>query len=348
MRIKWWFVFLLILCVPFFALANEESKEQEFNTVEFIFDHVNDSHEWHFFSIGEKHISIPLPIILYSKSSGWHFFSSSKLNHTTTDFQFEIAKTGPNEGKIVEKLSDGSQLAPLDLSITKTVLGSIIIALLMIFLLIKPSRKAASSPLEAPKGFQNVVELIVIFIRDDIAIPFIGKKYNRYFPFLLTIFTFILLSNVIGLIFPLGINITGNIAVTLVLATFTFIITTFSGNKHYWLHIVNPEVPWFMKIPIPLIPFIEFIGIFIKPVVLMIRLFANMFAGHMIVTVLVGLIFLMSTMFNPYVGFATSIISVVFSVFMGLVDLLVSFIQAYIFTLLSAMYFGMATEESGH
>ena len=223
-----------------------------------------------------------------------------------------------------------------------------IVAFLLLFILIKVARRTAKDPMAPPRGLQNLIEPVVTFVRDDIAVPFIGKKYARYMSYLLTIFFFILLCNIIGLLIPLGFNITGNIAVTFVLAVFTFIITMFSSNKHYWLEIVNPEVPWFMKIPLPLIPFIEFLGVFTKPIILMVRLFANMFAGHMIVTVLITLIFIMSTIFNPIVGFGTSLISVSFSLFMLLVDVLISFIQAYIFTLLSAMYFGMATAESEH
>lgn len=245
-------------------------------------------------------------------------------------------------------MSDGSETVPLDLSITKTVLGMFIVAFLLLFLLIKASRQTAKDPMAPPRGLQNLVEPVVTFVRDEIAIPFVGEKYKRYLSYLLTMFFFILLCNMIGLLIPLGFNITGNIAVTLVLAVFTFIITMASSNKHYWLEIINPEVPWFMKIPLPLIPFIEFLGVFTKPIILMVRLFANMFAGHMIVSVLITLIFIMSTIFNPFVGFGTSLISVAFSLFMLLVDILISFIQAYIFTLLSAMYFGMATAESKH
>jgi F-type H+-transporting ATPase subunit a len=340
------FIFVSLSCL-LFANSNEE-KDNEFNTVEFIFEHVNDSHEWHFFSVGDKHFSIPLPVIIYSKTSGWHFFLSSKFHHTNENFPFEIAKGGNNDGKIIEKAADGTITLPLDLSITKTILGTLIaVTLLMIFIL-KGSKQTIKSPLRAPKGIQNIIELLVLFVRDELAKPFAGKEYNRFMPLLLSLFFFILISNLIGLIIPLGFNITGNIAVTLVLALFTFVVTTINGTKHYWLHIVNPEVPWFMKFPLPLIPFIEFIGIFIKPIVLMIRLFANMFAGHMIIAVLITLIFLMSTIFNPAVGFVTSVISVTFSLFMLFVDVLVSFIQAYIFTLLSAMYFGMATEKGEH
>jgi len=347
--IKYILVFTFFLRVsPLYSSDSAAVGHEDFQIVDFIFGHVNDSHEWYFFSVGHTHISIPLPVILHSERSGWHFFSSSRLNHQPEGFPFKISTEGKNKDKIVELMSDGSELVPLDLSITKTVLGMIIVAFLLIFFVIKASRRTSKDPMAPPRGVQNLVEPVVTFIRDDVAKPFVGKKYARYLPFLLTVFFFILICNLIGLLLPLGFNITGNIAVTMVLAIFTFVITTVSGNKHYWFEIANPEVPWFMKFPIPLIPFIEFLGIFTKPIILMVRLFANMFAGHMIVTVLIALIFLMSTLFNPIVGAGTSVISVVFSLFMLLVDLLVCFIQAYIFTLLSAMYFGMATAEHKH
>jgi F-type H+-transporting ATPase subunit a len=341
-------VFLFLVVCPLTILASSDEEHGEFNTVEYIFDHVNDSHEWHFLSYGDKHVSIPLPVILHSKTSGWHIFSSAKLHHADDNFSFYLAKEGDNDGKIVEKLADGSESVPFDISLTKTVLGSLIVSIILFLVFLKASRKTASSPHSAPKGLQNLVEPVVLFIRDEVAKPFAGKKYKRYVPFLLTLFSFILVSNLIGLILPLGLNITGNIAVTFVLAAFTFLITTVSGNRHYWKHIINPDVPVFMKLPVPLMPIIEIAGMFIKPVVLMIRLFANMFAGHIIVAVLVALIFIMSTVLSPVVGAATSVVSIAFSVFMIMLDILVSFIQAYIFTLLSAMYFGMATDEGGH
>lgn len=339
---------LIIIVFPVFSMASEEEEHEEFNTVEYIFDHVNDSHEWHFLTVGDKHISIPLPVILYSKSTGWHFFSSAKLHHHEEGFHFYLAKGGNNDGKIVEQLSDGSEIVPFDLSLTKTVLGSIFVALIMIIFLLQSSKKAKNSVGKAPKGSLNVAEMLVLFVRDDIAKPFGGKKYRKLLPYLLTLFTFVLLANVIGLILPLGLNVTGNIAVTATLAAITFLITSFNGNKHYWGHIINPDVPIYMKLPVPIMPFIEFAGIFIKPIVLMIRLFANMLAGHMIVAVLIGLIFLMSAVLSPIVGAGTSIISILFSIFMVMLDLLVSFIQAYIFALLSAMYYGMATDNSEH
>ncbi|MGF7140277.1 F0F1 ATP synthase subunit A [Roseimarinus sediminis] len=352
---KWFNYILATIFLSFFLpcsliAANEagdQNGHEEFNTVDFIFGHVNDSYEWHFFSVGDKHYSVPLPVILYSKHSGWHFFSSAKFHHPGHDFPFYIPAEGANEGKIVEKLENGSEIVPFDLSLTKTVLGSIMVSLILIFVMIKGARKTVANQFKTPKGIQNIVEPLVLFVRDDIAKPFAGPKYQRYVPYLLTLFSFVLLANLFGLILPLGFNITGNIAVTMVLAAITFLITSFSGNKHYWGHIVNPDVPIYMKIPVPLMPLIEFAGIFIKPIVLMIRLFANMLAGHMIITVLIALIFLMSTVLSPVVGAGTSIISIAFSIFMVLLDILVSAIQAYIFTLLSAMYFGMAT-DNGH
>lgn len=338
---------LIITSLPLVSLAAESESHGEFNTVEYLFDHVSDSHEWHFLSFGDTHISVPLPVILHSKHSGWHLFLSSKFHHHEEGFAFKIASEGPNDGKIVEMMPDGTESVPFDLSLTKTVFASIIVSLLMLLVLIKGARMSRKNQGKAPKGIQNVVEMLVLFVRDQIAKPFAGHQYKRLLPYLLTLFTFVLLANLIGLILPLGFNITGNIAVTFVLASITFLITSFNGNKHYWMHIINPDVPVFMKIPVPLMPLIEFAGIFIKPIVLMIRLFANMLAGHMIISVLIALIFLMSSVLNPFVGAGISVISVAFSLFMVMLDLLVSFIQAYIFTLLSAMYFNMAT-DNGH
>jgi len=195
---------------------------------------------------------------------------------------------------------------------------------------------------------QNLFEPVILFVRDDIAKPAIGeKRFEKFMPFLLTVFFFILINNLLGLIpiFPFGANVTGNIGVTMVLAMFTFLVTTFNTNKHYWKEIYNPEVPWWLKFPIPLMPIVELTGVITKPFVLMIRLFANMLAGHLIVTVFVSLIFIFAVKMGVAGGLGVSVISVLFSVFMLLLDVLVSFIQAYVFTLLSALYFGMASPE---
>lgn len=338
----------LLLSTNSVAANSDETQHEEFNVIDYVFDHVNDSYEWHFFSINDTHITLPLPVILYSKHTGWHFFLSNKFHHSDSGFPFKIAQEGKNEDKIVETLTDGTEYVPFDLSITRTIIGVLLSSIILISITLRTAKLASVNANEKPKGLQNIIEPIIIFIRDDIAKPFVGDKYKQYLPFLLTLFTFILVANLLGLILPLGLNITGNIAVTLTLALFTFLITTFSGNKHYWKHIFNPEGPWYMKSPVlPLMQFIELSGTLIKPVILMIRLFANMLSGHMIAAVLIGLVFLMSAMYGTIAGAGTSIISIIFGVFIILLDILVSFIQAYIFAVLSAMYFGMATEK-GH
>jgi F-type H+-transporting ATPase subunit a len=275
---------------------------------------------------------------------------SSQFHHGHETYNnFRIEAEGINEGKIVELDDKGEFLSlPVDLSISKTVAGIFVsvIVLLLIFLNIGKSAKQRVNL--APTGMQNLFEPIILFVRDDVAKPAIGeKRYERFMPFLLTVFFFILINNLLGLIpiFPFGANVTGNIGVTMVLALFTFFVTTFNTNKHYWKEIYNPEVPWWLKYPIPLMPIVELTGVITKPFVLMVRLFANILAGHLIVTVFVSLIFIFAQLMGIEAGLGVSVISVAFSVFMLLLDVLVSFIQAYVFTLLSALYFGMASPE---
>ena len=330
--------------------AGEEEHSEEFDAGKFVMEHVSDAFEWHILTYGHTHVSVPLPIILYSQNSGLNVFLSSKFHHGTETYKnFRIEKEGENEGKIVELNQQGEVIGlPLDLSMTKAVIGifvSVIVILLIFLNVAKAAKKRAGS---APKGLQNLVEPIILFIRDEVAIPAIGKdKSDKFLPFLLTLFFFILINNFMGLIpiFPFGANVTGNIAVTMVLALFTFVITTINGNKHYWKEIYNPDVPWWLKYPLPLMPIVELTGVFTKPIVLMVRLFANMMAGHMIVTVFVSLIFIFANLKGPLAGGLVSPLSVAFSIFILLLDVLVSFIQAYVFTLLSALYFGMATSE---
>lgn len=334
----------------------ESHGEEGFNAGEFVMEHVSDSYDWHIASFGETHISIPLPIILYSKNpdlheaKSFHIFMSSKFHHGHDDYKgFRISHSEEYSGKIVEIDAHGSELGkPVDLSITKTVAGIFVSVIILFWLVFSVAASAKRNKGKAPRGVQNLFEPIILFIRDEIALPAIGeKKYEKYMPFLLTVFFFILINNFMGLIPipPFGANVTGNIAVTMVLALFTFAITTINGNKHYWKEIYNPEVPWWLKFPIPLMPIVELSGVITKPFVLMVRLFANMLAGHMIVTVFVSLIFIFASLFSPAVGLAASPISIAFSVFILLLDVLVSFIQAYVFTLLSALYFGMATAD---
>jgi F-type H+-transporting ATPase subunit a len=328
--------------------SSHNEKTGKFKPGEFMLDHILDSHEWHIITVGHTHVSIPLPVILYSNATGLHVFMSSKFHHGTESYNnFEIAKEGANKGKIVEK-AENVETVPLDLSITKIVLSIIFSCILILFLFISAAKKYTRNPNKAPSGLQGALEVIILFVRDDIAKPSLGeKKAEKFLPYLLTLFFFILVNNFMGLIpiFPFGANVTGNIAVTMVMALFTFVITTAIGNKHYWQEIYNaPGVPWWLKFPIPIMPFIEILGLIIKPVVLMVRLFANITAGHLIALAFVSLIFIFAEI-HPAMGYGISLLSAGFSVFMGLLELLVSLIQAYVFTLLSAIYFSMATME---
>lgn len=335
--------------------ASHEGGSKEFNAGEMIIEHIIDAHEWHIFTWKGHHVSIPVPVILLDEGK-LVVFSSAKLHHENGIYQgYKLEEEGANKGKIVKVKEDGSvdeeAKIPLDFSITKAVMSLFIGAAILLVIFLSAAKRYKSNPNRAPKGMQSAVEPFILFVRDDIAIPAIGKKkYVRYMPYLLTIFFFIFLNNLMGLIpfFPGGVNLTGNLAVTMVMAIFTFLITTFSGNRDYWIHIVNtPGVPWWLKIPVPLMPVVEIIGLITKPFVLMVRLFANITAGHIILLGFMSLIFIFGSM-SSWIGVAVSPVSILFGVFMSLLELLVAFIQAYVFTLLSAIYFGMAVEEHHH
>ena len=353
-----WLLFAFLVLIPAIpALAKEGPATATGNPLEhfqpglFVMDHVADSHEWHLFSYGDKHYSIPLPVILYSRSSGWHVFWSSRFHHGhSTHKNFRIETEGASKGKIAEVNEAGDVVGyPIDLSVTKTVAGIFASIALLLFVFLKMARQAVSSHGKAPRGIQNLLEPVILFIRDEVARPAIGEHhYERFMPFLLSLFFFILFNNLLGLVpvFPFGVNVTGNIAVTLVLALFTFLVTNLNGNRHYWKEIFNPDVPFWLKFPIPLMQIIELSGVFTKPFVLMVRLFANMMAGHLIVMVFISLIFIFTKIMGMVGGLVISPVSVLFSVFMIMLDILVSFIQAYVFTLLSAIYFGMAKAEN--
>jgi len=334
---------------------SQDSQEEgmvskSFEPGKFVIEHVSDAYEWHIATFGETHLSVPLPIILYSSNTGLNVFMSSKFHHGHESYNnFRIEHEGKHEGKIVELNEQGEFVdLPIDLSITKAVTGIFVSVIAMLFIFLNIAKTAKRKVNQAPSGMQNLMEPVILFIRDEVAKPAIGeKRFEKFMPFLLTAFFFILINNLFGLIpvFPFGANVTGNIAVTLVLALFTFFITTFNTNKHYWKEIYNPDVPWWLKYPIPLMPIVELTGVITKPFVLMVRLFANMMAGHLIVTVFVSLIFIFARLMGIEAGLGVSVISIAFSVFMVLLDILVSFIQAYVFTLLSALYFGMASPE---
>lgn len=349
--------FILFLGVSSLSAQHEEEntehelvKENKFDPGHFIFDHIGDAYEWHILTIGHNHISLPLPVIVYSKEKGFNVFMSSKLHHgheSYKGFKIETDEESPNKGKIVETLADGSVVRPIDISITKNVLALFFSVALLMWIFISVANAYKKNQGKAPKGMQSFFEPLIIFIRDDIAKASIQKNPEKYMPYLLTIFFFIFLNNLLGLvpIIPGGANLTGNITITMALALFTFTITTINGNKAYWTHMVNtPGVPWWLKIPVPLMPIVEIMGMFTKPFVLMVRLFANITAGHIIALGFYSLIFIFGEK-SIYAGYGISVVSIAFTIFMMMLELLVAFIQAYVFTLLSALYFGMATEE---
>ena len=334
--------FLLFSQLSLFASEqNHPEEEKEFNASEYVLGHIEDSHDFHIITVKGHHISVPLPIILYSKHSGFHIFMSSRLTHGHPYKNFELATEGTNKGKIEEHTGHEVSL-PLDFSITKNVFTMFLSAALLLWLFISLASSYKKTGISEPKGKQGFLEPLILFVRDDIAIVTIGKeKYEKFMPYLLTAFFFIWINNLIGLIpfFPFGANVTGNIAVTLVLATFTFVITQLNANKTYWKHIfAMPGVPvWLYPVMIP----VEIIGLFSKPFALMVRLFANISAGHIIVLTLISLIFIFKTIL-------VAPASIIFVLFMDVIELLVAALQAYVFTLLSSLFIGLAVQEEGH
>jgi len=338
---------LLCAVLAFLALTTVSGAE-DFSAKEVVLEHIKDSHEWHVTDIGDgKSLVIPLPVIVHS-SSGWHVFSSSQFEHHPDSdglrhgpFNLSIATTGEHAGKIVENATT----PVVDLSVTKTVAVMFINVALLIFCILFSARwyKKHQASDAAPGGFVGFVEMLVMYVVDDIIKPGIGKGYEKYVPYLLTCFFFIFTCNVMGLIpFPPGSgNVTGNIAVTFLLALCTFVVVQFSGSKHYWKEIFWPNVPFLLKCPVPLMPVIEFVGIFTKPFALMIRLFANMMAGHAIAVAMPCIIFLVASM-SAGVFYSMSAVSVLMAIFMMCLECLVCFIQAMVFTLLSSVFIGMA------
>jgi F-type H+-transporting ATPase subunit a len=327
------------------AHSSEHAEKEGVDAGKLIMEHIGDAHDWHMATIGHTHVTIPLPIII-KDAAGLHIFSSSKFHHGHDAYNgYKI-----EHGKIVAVNEDGSineSASFFDLSITKNVAAMLISVFVLIWIMLSVANSYKKGKGAAPKGFANLIEMGILFIRDEVAKPSIGPKYMKFMTYLLTIFFFIFLNNLFGLVpfFPGGANVTGNIAVTLVLALFTFVITSINGNKSYWGHIfMPPGVPkalWVLLVPI------EIIGMLNKPIVLMIRLFANITAGHIIMLGFFSLIFIFGAM-SEGLGLGVSVMSVAFTTFMNFLELLVAFLQAYVFTLLSALYFGSAVEEHAH
>ena len=332
------------------ANTDEPTKSEKFDAGKLIIEHISDSHEWHITGEGESAIALPLPVILYT-DKGLEIFSSSKFAHGTATVagNYTYKLNEKNQVEVVNgNVVDEAATAKIwDFSITKDVASLFISAALLLLVFLTVAGTYKNNPNTAPKGLQGFFEPIIVFIRDDIAKQSIGPKYERFMPYLLTIFFFIWFGNLLGMIpiLPGGANLTGNIAVTAVLAVMTFIITTVNANKNYWHHVfAMPGVP--KPVLIILTP-IEIMGVFLRPFVLMIRLFANITAGHIIALSFFCLIFIFGEM-NKGLGLGIGFFAVAFNVFMGLLELLVALIQAYVFTLLSAIYFGAALEEPHH
>jgi F-type H+-transporting ATPase subunit a len=324
-------LFLVGFSTPSFA-SEAETDTTEFNASEVILHHVLDDHIWHFWD--GHYGTLYLPVIVYSSEKGLDIFSSHNFydeHHNLVEF---------NGYKLEHShitLADSGK-AVLDVSITKNVAMLLINATLLLIVFFSVANAYKKNVGKAPKGIQSFFEPIIVFVRDEIVKPNIGHHYEKYLPYLLTLFFFILFGNFLGLLPGAG-NMTGNIAVTLTLAVFTFILTNVSGNKAYWGHIFwTPGVPLALR---PIIMLVEVIGIFTKPFSLTIRLFVAITAGHIVLLSLISLAFIFKSV---YVGAAASLMVL----FINLIELLVAGIQAYVFTLFTSLYIGMATAEHEH
>ncbi len=351
---------ILIISITLIVLAaaasialfdhSHHDEEAKFDAKETIFEHLVDHYSWEVpFSHSHK---IPLPIIVQDDKGGWHCFMSSKLEHHNSYEGFRIGTEEEGyDGKVVGVSDTGEIYRPTDLSITKNVAAlffTVIVVCLCIFPLVRWYKR---NGLKAPRGFAGAIELLTCMIYDDVIKSILGpEKGRRFAPYLLTAFYFIFIANLLGLmvIFPAGANLTGNLAITLVLAVCTFLAVNIFGTKEYWKEVFWPDVPIALKAPLPIMPFIEIFGVFTKPIALMVRLFANMMGGHMIVLVLLSLIFIFKEMGGTAVAGGTTVISVGFSLFMYIIDTLVSYIQAYVFTMLSTIFISLAQVEGHH
>lgn len=339
----------MVIALPAMASGSHdgESENEELNPKEIIFEHLGDGYGWE--APFNHHVRMPLPVIVKA-SDGWHVFSSARLDagetYTDGNAVFKLGGTDSEfKGKVVE-IVGGKEIKPFDISITKNVCAIIICIVIVLGLMFWLKSWHLRHPYKAPRKGLGAVEALMTFIYDSVVKSTLGDKARKFAPYLLTVFFFIFIMNLMGLVvvFPGGANLTGNIAVTMVLAIITFLVTNIFANKHYWKEIFWPDVPLWLKFPLPIMPMIEIFGMFTKPAALTVRLFANMMGGHMIVLVLTLLIFIFAA-FNPVAGGATTVVSVLFSVFMLIIDVLVSFIQAYVFTMLSTIFISLAQEH---
>ncbi len=327
---------LMLICLfllpTLFSARAEEAGALDMGT--YLFGHISDAYEWHITTIKGKEIAIPLPCIVIE--NGVHVFTQ----HHAAEHGYILNENG----KLVNAAT-GQR--PLDISITKNVLGLIFDSILLVVLILLCARwyKRHDVLKEKPTGLAALLEPLIVMIEQDVIKDAVGPEYKKFSPYLLTAFFFILINNLMGIfpIFPGGANITGNIAVTGVLALFTFLMVNLFGNKHYWKDILWPDVPLFLKV-IPIMPLIEILGMFTKPFSLMIRLFANMLAGHIMLLSVIALVFLSAAM-GPVLNGSLTVIAAFFGVFLDCLEFLVAFLQAYVFTMLSAVFIGLAHQH---
>lgn len=332
-----------------------QKEEKKIDPKEIIFEHLTDAYGW---EVPFCHdIRIPLPVIVRDYEGHWHCFSSARIQHGKEYDGFRLGnKDSKWHNKVVGQRPatvDGQtvmeEYRPIDLSVTKNVLALFITVIIVAWMILRVAVWYKKKEYKAPRKFTGAIEALIEFIYQGVVKPTLGDRAPRFAPYLMTVFFFILVMNLLGLvvIFPGGANLTGNIAITLVLSLITFAITNLCGTKHYWKEIFWPDVPLWLKFPIPIMPAIELFGVFTKPAALTIRLFANMLGGHIVVIVLTLLIFILGA-FGAAVTGLTTVVSVCFSIFMLLIDVLVSFIQAYVFTMLSTLFIALATEKGEH
>jgi F-type H+-transporting ATPase subunit a len=316
--------------------------ENQVNVQEMVFSHIKDSYSWHISKIFGQEVSVPLPVIV-KDARGWDLFSSEKITDGKSYDGYYISTTGKLKGKLVEKDATGAEIRPFDISMTKDVCGLLLACVILLIIVLTTANWYRRHPGKAPGGFIGAMEWCVMAVNDSVVKECIGKGYEKFSPYLLTVFFFILLNNLLGLIpiFPGGANVTGNIAITMTLALCTFVAVNLFAPAKYWKSIFWPDMPLFLKFPLPLMPLVEVFGVFTKPFSLMIRLFANIMAGHTIIIALTSLVFISATM-GVAINAGMTVISVIFTIFMNLLELLVACLQAYIFTILSASYIGLA------
>lgn len=341
---------LAMTVAPDAVASGEGNHDGKLDPKEIIFEHLGDGYGWEV--PFDHHNRIPLPCIVVG-SDGLHVFSSSRVaggkTYVDGNAEFMIGGHGSKyKGKIIE-IVDGREERPLDLSITKNVCAVFISVIVVIAMIFAVARFHRRNGYHAPRKGLGAIESLIVFIYDSVVKATLGDKAAKFAPYLLTVFFFIFTMNILGLmvVFPGGANLTGNIAVTLVLSIITFLVTNLFATKHYWKEIFWPDVPLWLKFPLPIMPAIEIFGMFTKPAALTVRLFANMMGGHMIVLVLTLLIFIFAAL-SPVAGGATTVVSVLFSIFMLLIDVLVSFIQAYVFTMLSTIFISLAQAKEEH